>query len=140
MAATTAIGWWVVSAFTEPLSNASTNADDDEKLFAISFWILFFTLYAAKSYRFVRQGHQLILSSLLGSILIIVLLAAYCEHLTDDRRFRGKGMQGFAVQGLAVGPFCLTIWVPLVVTVLQGIESLPQRGVKGGAAAGSAPV
>lgn len=107
MAFAAALAWWVVSAFAEQPPNAG--ADDDGRLLAISFWILFFTLYASKSYRLVRQGHQLILSSLVGSILTTVLLAAYCEHLTDDRRLRGRGMQGFAVQALAVAPFSLTI-------------------------------
>lgn len=138
MAFAAAIAWWVVSTFAEQPPNAGAN--DDGRLLAISFWIVFFALYASKSYRLVHQGHQIILTSLMGSILTTFLLAAYCAHISDDRRLRGRGMQGFAVQALAVGPFSLTIWVRIVTDLLQSIEFHPQEGGIGGAAAGSGQV
>lgn len=115
MAFTTSIVWWVISAIDE-------KASENERLLSVSFWFFFISVYGAKSYRAVRNGYQFIMASLMGGIVATVLLGAFCDHVADDQRYRGRGMQGFVMQALSVGPFALTVWVWIVTSVSQSIE------------------
>ncbi|KAM0719804.1 hypothetical protein Q7P37_003938 [Cladosporium fusiforme] len=123
MAFTTSIAWWVISAVPKPT--------DNEKSLSVSVWFLFVSVYGAQSYRIVRNGYQFILTSLMGGIIATVLLAAYCDHAADDQRYRGRGMEGFVMHALSVGPVCLTVWVWIVTSVSQSIESQAQGRADG---------